>query len=164
MSKTPAAPWAWSRTFLSETAANDYIEDHPRRNMQAVAEKHARGEADKQRMPLADARDNAFKPDWQLYAAQGPDLSGHAGPSTIAIWPSWRDTSTGRPSSRPGNSRALYPKILDDERQGEAARQLFVDAQAMLEQIIAEKWFTPKAVVGFWPANRDGRRCPALHR
>src|SRR5690606_20177447 len=36
------------------------------------------------------------------------------------------------------------------------ARQLWADAQAMLKKIIDEKWFTPKAVVGFWPANAAG--------
>ena len=36
---------------------------------------------------------------------------------------------------------------------GEAARNLFADAQAMLKQIIAEKWLTAKAVVGLFPAN-----------
>src|SRR5690606_32324775 len=52
--------------------------------------------------------------------------------------------------------RGRYPAILEDEKQGEAARQLFEDAQRMLEQIIAEKWFAPRAVVGFWPANAVG--------
>ena len=30
--------------------------------------------------------------------------------------------------------------------------------QAMLDKIVAEKWFTPKAVVGFWPAGAVGDR------
>ena len=52
--------------------------------------------------------------------------------------------------------KGRYPKILDDEKQGPAARQLFEDAQAMLRKIIEEKWFAPKAVIGFWPANAFG--------
>ena len=52
--------------------------------------------------------------------------------------------------------KGRYPAILDDEKQGAAARQLFDDAQAMLKRIVAEKWFAPKAVVGFWPAARVG--------
>ncbi|HYA73882.1 MAG TPA: vitamin B12 dependent-methionine synthase activation domain-containing protein, partial [Roseiarcus sp.] len=50
--------------------------------------------------------------------------------------------------------KGRYPAILDDEAQGVAARQLFDDAQAMLRRIVAENWFAPKAVVGFWPAAR----------
>jgi len=49
-----------------------------------------------------------------------------------------------------------YPKIFEDQVVGEAARQLFDDAQAMLNKIIAEKLLTAKAVIGFWPANADG--------
>ena len=52
--------------------------------------------------------------------------------------------------------RGRYPAILEDEAQGEAARQLYADAQAMIEKIIAEKWFRPRAVIGFWPANAVG--------
>ena len=49
-----------------------------------------------------------------------------------------------------------YPLILEDEVVGEAARDLFRDAQDMLKRIIAEKWFTARGVVGFWPANAVG--------
>jgi 5-methyltetrahydrofolate--homocysteine methyltransferase len=50
--------------------------------------------------------------------------------------------------------RGRYPAIFDDPEQGEHARQLFAEAQAMLEQIIAERWLTARAVIGFFPANR----------
>jgi 5-methyltetrahydrofolate--homocysteine methyltransferase len=46
-----------------------------------------------------------------------------------------------------------YPKILQDEMVGETARNLFKDAQAMLNKIIKEKWLTANAVFGLFPAN-----------
>ncbi|NOR73160.1 MAG: methionine synthase, partial [Mariprofundaceae bacterium] len=46
-----------------------------------------------------------------------------------------------------------YPRILDDEKKGEEARKLFASAQKMLDSIIAEKWFTAKAVIGLFAAN-----------
>lgn len=49
-----------------------------------------------------------------------------------------------------------YPAILEDKVVGEQATQLFNDAQEMLKQIIEEKWLTARAVVGFWPAQRQG--------
>ena len=52
--------------------------------------------------------------------------------------------------------RGRYPTILDDATLGDAARPLFDDAQRMLDQIVGEQWFQPKAVVGIWPARRDG--------
>ncbi len=49
-----------------------------------------------------------------------------------------------------------YPKILDDVVVGGQAKILFADAQKMLEQIVAEKWLTARAVIGFFPANSEG--------
>ena len=49
-----------------------------------------------------------------------------------------------------------YPQILDDEVVGESARSLFEDANAMLDQIIAERWLTPSATVGLWRCKREG--------
>lgn len=46
-----------------------------------------------------------------------------------------------------------YPKILTDEKVGEAATNLFDDAQALLKKLIAEKSLSARAAIGFWPAN-----------
>ncbi|HRE44290.1 MAG TPA: methionine synthase [Terricaulis sp.] len=49
-----------------------------------------------------------------------------------------------------------FPAILQDDIVGEPARALYKDAQAMLEQLVAEKWVKASGVIGFWPANADG--------
>ncbi|MCW5549642.1 MAG: methionine synthase [Opitutaceae bacterium] len=49
-----------------------------------------------------------------------------------------------------------FPDILTDAVVGTEATKLYADAQAMLQRIIAEKRFTAKAVIGFWPANSVG--------
>ncbi len=46
-----------------------------------------------------------------------------------------------------------YPEILDHDRTGAAARDLFDDAQELLKRVVAEKLIRADAVVGFWPAN-----------
>lgn len=46
-----------------------------------------------------------------------------------------------------------YPAILKDEVVGVEATKLFNDAQAMLKQIVKEKWLTAKAVIGIYPAS-----------
>lgn len=46
-----------------------------------------------------------------------------------------------------------YPRILEDEIVGEAARNLFADAQEMLRKLIDEKLIKANGVIGFWPAN-----------
>jgi 5-methyltetrahydrofolate--homocysteine methyltransferase len=49
-----------------------------------------------------------------------------------------------------------YPAILSDAKVGKVARELFADAQKMLEQIVRQKLLTAHAVYGFFPANADG--------
>jgi 5-methyltetrahydrofolate--homocysteine methyltransferase len=52
--------------------------------------------------------------------------------------------------------KGKYPKILDDERYGKEAQQLYHDAQELLHRIIKEKWLTARAVFGIFPANSTG--------
>ncbi|WP_116134560.1 methionine synthase [Tropicimonas sp. IMCC34043] len=120
-----------------------------------VAEKHARAELAKKRVPLAAARANALKIDFADYRATAPSLLG------TRVFEDWDLAELARyidwtPFFQTWEMRGIYPKILDDPKQGAAARALFADAQAMLQRIIGEKWFTPRAVVGFWPANAVG--------
>jgi len=49
-----------------------------------------------------------------------------------------------------------YPQILSDKVYGKEATKLFNDAQKMVQQIVAEKWFDADAVIGFWPALSNG--------
>lgn len=49
-----------------------------------------------------------------------------------------------------------FPDILEDEVVGTEATKLFADAKKLLAQIISEKRFTAKAVIGFWPCNSIG--------
>jgi 5-methyltetrahydrofolate--homocysteine methyltransferase len=52
--------------------------------------------------------------------------------------------------------RGVYPKILQHEKHGEEATKLFADAQKLLDEIVSKKLIRPKAVYGFFPANRVG--------
>ncbi|HAA54688.1 MAG TPA: methionine synthase, partial [Myxococcales bacterium] len=49
-----------------------------------------------------------------------------------------------------------YPAILEDEKVGETARELFEHAQARLDEIVKGKLLQAHAVYGFFPANSDG--------
>ena len=49
-----------------------------------------------------------------------------------------------------------FPAILSDEIVGAQASELYRDARAMLERIVAGKWLTSRAVFGLWPANSVG--------
>jgi len=103
---------------------------------------------------LADARANAFPfdPSGQAAAPAYPGLH-HFGE-----WPlgDLRSSIDWTPFFRAWELAGTYPSILDDAVVGESARSLFNDAQAMLDQLIAERWVTPKATVGLWRCKRDG--------
>ncbi|TPV99925.1 MAG: Methionine synthase [Beijerinckiaceae bacterium] len=142
------------QALLSTEARGAYI-DTVRAEYGKVAEAHRRSEADKQRLPLAKARVNAFKTDWASYEPPRPLFCGTRVFRTYDVgelvpYIDWT------PFFRTWEMRGRYPAILDDEKQGEAARQLFDDAQAMLARVVEERWFDPKAIIGFWPANSVG--------
>ena len=120
-----------------------------------VTEAHERSEREKQRLPLARARANAHRVDWGSYQPPKPSFLG------TRVFENWDLAELARyidwtPFFQTWELKGRYPKILEDEKQGPAARQLFDDAQAMLKKIIEERWFAPKAVIGFWPANTVG--------
>ncbi|MDP3174562.1 MAG: vitamin B12 dependent-methionine synthase activation domain-containing protein, partial [Phenylobacterium sp.] len=120
-----------------------------------VREQFARGQNQRARAPLADARANAFDIDWAGYEPPAPSFTGtrtfHAYDlAELARHIDWS------PFFASWELVGRFPMILEDEVVGEAASDLYRDAQAMLEKIIAEKWFEARAVVGFWPANADG--------
>lgn len=50
----------------------------------------------------------------------------------------------------------IYPRLLQDEKIGEAARDLFEHAQTMLQAIVKENWLEARAVYGFYKANASG--------
>ncbi|MEO1322890.1 MAG: methionine synthase [Pseudomonadota bacterium] len=54
------------------------------------------------------------------------------------------------------NLAGRFPQILEDEIVGEAARDLWRDTENMMQQILGQDWFKPKAVIGFWGAARAG--------
>lgn len=141
-------------SLLAEDGNDAYVEG-VRGEYAKVAEAHARAEAEKQRLPLASARENAVKIDWSAYEPTKPGFTGTKVFETydlaeLARYIDWT------PFFQTWELKGRFPAILDDEKQGEAARQLYADAQAMLEKIIAESWFRPRAVIGFWPANAVG--------
>jgi 5-methyltetrahydrofolate--homocysteine methyltransferase len=120
-----------------------------------LAEMHARGEREKERLPLAAARANALRIDWEAYAPVAPSFTG------TRVIEDWDLAEIARyidwtPFFQSWELKGVYPRILEDATVGEAARALFADAQAMLQRIIGERWFSPRAVVGFWPANALG--------
>ncbi|HET6177086.1 MAG TPA: methionine synthase [Candidatus Sulfotelmatobacter sp.] len=52
--------------------------------------------------------------------------------------------------------KGVYPRILQDERQGAQARQIFTEANTLMDLIIEKNLITARGVYGFFPANTVG--------
>ncbi|MGE0195179.1 MAG: vitamin B12 dependent-methionine synthase activation domain-containing protein, partial [Methylocystis sp.] len=143
-----------AQALASEKSRGDYIAQ-TRAEYERVAEAHARAQADKLRVPLAQARANGFRIDWAGYEPIRPSFAGARAFASYDVgelvpYIDWT------PFFQAWEFRGRYPALLDDPERGEAARTLYDDARAMLKRIVEERWFTPKAVIGFWPANAVG--------
>jgi 5-methyltetrahydrofolate--homocysteine methyltransferase len=121
-----------------------------------LAAAHARAQADKVRLPLTAARGNAPKFDWS--GAYLPPTPTFLGTKTLADYPIAEliDYIDWTPFFQTWELPGKYPAILDDAKFGQVARSLFEDACAMLDRIVAERWFTASGAIGFWPAYAQG--------
>ena len=104
---------------------------------------------------LQQARDNAYKGDWENYTPPVPTFLGlktfdDYSLEELSPYIDWT------PFFHVWELAGKYPKILNDEVVGEEATNLFNDAQKMLQQIVDEKWLSARAVIGFFPANSTG--------
>ena len=52
--------------------------------------------------------------------------------------------------------RGKFPEVLDHPRHGAAARDLYANARAMLDELVAGGALTANAAYGLWPANAEG--------
>ncbi len=120
-----------------------------------IRERHKdRGPA-KRLIPLAQARAQRYTCDWANYLPPQPKALGikvfdDYPLAELVPYIDWT------PFFQTWELSGRFPDILNDTVVGSAARDLYRDAQTMLEQIVAEHWLTAKAVVGLWPANSIG--------
>ncbi|MFN3279998.1 MAG: vitamin B12 dependent-methionine synthase activation domain-containing protein, partial [Paracoccus hibiscisoli] len=140
--------------LMSKDGRSTYVEN-TRTEYAQIAAAHARGQDDKKRLTLADARANGLVLDPKQAPAPRPQFLGTR---VLENYPLEKlvDYIDWTPFFQTWELTGRYPAILHDEKYGEAARSLFADAQAMLKQIVDEKWIQASAVIGFWPAARDG--------
>jgi 5-methyltetrahydrofolate--homocysteine methyltransferase len=126
-----------------------------REEYERVRQQHKGKKGQGQIQPIAAARANALATDW---TAAPPAVPRRLGVQVLRQYPLQEIAALidWTPFFQTWELAGRYPKILQDELVGEAARNLFQDAQAMLGQIIAERWLTANAVIGLFPANRVG--------
>ena len=120
-----------------------------------LRERFARKQAGSNLIPIGVARDNSEAVDWADKSAVLPASSTvHTGQSldlsTLRNFIDWK------PFFITWDLHGSYPEILTDSVVGEAATNLFKDAQAMLDKVIDEKWLEAKASYGYYKARNAG--------
>lgn len=139
--------------LLSDTQRPDFVAN-VKTEYEAVRERHA----NKQVRGTLRSYEQAIacKPafDWANYTPPKPSFTG------IKVFDDYPlqeliETIDWTPFFITWDLAGKYPQILEDDVVGEAATQLFADAQTMLKQIVEEKWLQARAVLGFWPANSE---------
>ncbi|MEM7420634.1 MAG: methionine synthase [Pseudomonadota bacterium] len=138
--------------LLNKTSRDVYAAELAK-EYDTVREQHARKKPRSKPVTLAQARDNAFKPDFSTLPVK---------PNALGVTPVTADLSVLRqyidwtPFFLTWSLAGKYPRILQDEVVGEQATSLFADANAMLDRVIASGSLKAKGVIGLFPANRVG--------
>lgn len=141
-------------SLLNSTTAPSYIAEK-RAEYQKLRHMHENKKSKNELIPLDAARKNRFAFQWEGYQPPKPSFLGtrHFNQYALSDLVSFIDWS---PFFHTWELAGRYPAIFSDEVIGESARNLFNDAEQMLQTIIKERWLRADAVIGFLPANSVG--------
>ena len=139
-------------TLLSADLRDDYVEKLKAEYVQ-VRERTAKRRSGENLVSFENAKAIGSKIDWDGYVPAVPQQPGlHVLDDypleAIVPFIDWT------PFFITWELAGKYPNILEDNVVGEAARNLFADAQKMLQEIVDKKLLKASAVFGLWPANQ----------
>jgi 5-methyltetrahydrofolate--homocysteine methyltransferase len=136
--------------LLDEKGRDDFV----RRTREQYAElrrQHAERDEGTRRLTIEEARANRPRIDWSSAAPSRPSFLGTRALTDVPL-AELAEFIDWSPFFSAWELPGRYPEILSDERVGAAARDLFDDAQRLLERVIGERLLRADGVVGFWPA------------
>lgn len=116
---------------------------------------HESRQSEKARITYEAARANKVKIDWESYQVPVPNHTGlqvfeNVGLSDIRKYIDWT------PFFSTWMLKGKYPQIFENQTIGKEARKLYDEANAMIDQVIANGELRASAVVGLFPANAVG--------
>jgi 5-methyltetrahydrofolate--homocysteine methyltransferase len=140
--------------LISDELKPDFV-DKNLRDQQRLRDEYAARKAEKALLSIGRARERATPIDWDASRIDVPLFTGRR---VIASQPleelvPYIDWS---PFFHTWELRGRFPRIFDDPDVGGQARQLFEDAQKLLQDIVNGRLLTARAVYGLWPANAVG--------
>jgi len=120
-----------------------------------IRERHKDKSGARKLATLDKARAQRFDGGWSTFQAQTPRQPG------ITVFDDHPladlvDFIDWTPFFNAWELAGRYPAILTDTVVGAQASELYRDARAMLDRIIAGKWLSARGVIGLWPANSVG--------
>ncbi|OTK87488.1 methionine synthase, partial [Acinetobacter baumannii] len=138
-------------TLLSKEMRGAFIEEH-RAEYAKIRERLANKQPKAAKLTYKESVENGFKID-ESYVPPKPNLLGtqvlkNYPLATLVDYFDWT------PFFISWSLTGKFPKILEDEVVGEAATDLYNQAQAMLKDIIDNNRFDARAVFGMFPAQR----------
>ena len=150
--------------LLSPEARDGFVEQ-TRAEYRRVADAHARSEG---RQAAPAARQGAGEQDegrLERVPAAAPKLSRHPRDRGTPTSPNSRGYIDWTPFFQTWEMKGRYPGDPRRPAPGRGGRgHCSPTRRRLLAKIVAEKWFVPKAVVGFLARQRGRRRHPPLHR
>lgn len=137
-------------SLLSDTMKEKFVSD-TRAEYEMVRERRKNRSSQKKHLDYPTACAQKFQFDWSNYQPPAPTFTGL---KTFDDYPLEElvDYIDWTPFFITWNLVGKYPKIFEDEKIGEAAQNLFNDAQAMLKSLIDNRKLKARGVIGFWPA------------
>ncbi len=139
-------------SLLSEDGRAAFVAQH-RADYEKLRKRHAEPRA--KLVPLEAARENRTPIVWRAEDVPVPVSTGvHVLPDMPLA--TLRDFIDWTPFFHTWELKGVYPRIFEHERYGEQARQIFAEANTLLDEIIAKKLLTARGVYGLFPAAAVG--------
>ena len=137
--------------LLNRKSSNNYVANL-KKDYEEFREKFLKRGKTKNYLSLEKARENKFNIEWKETTIVKPKEMGIQMLKQISLkelYPyfDWQ------PFFISWDLHGKFPEILNDEKIGEQATQLYEDTQKMIEQIIENQLLKPKAVFGLFEAN-----------
>jgi 5-methyltetrahydrofolate--homocysteine methyltransferase len=139
-------------SLLSDDGKTEFVRQH-RADYERLRKAHA---APRQQVISLDAARARRTPiEWRAEDIPTPAFTGirvldHFSLATLREYIDWS------PFFHTWGLKGIYPRIFDHPEQGAQARQIFTEANALLDRIIENNLLIARGVYGFFPANAVG--------
>ena len=139
-------------SLLSEEGKPAFVAQH-RAEYDELRSRH--GSTRHKLVPLAVARANRTPIEWRAEDLAVPEFEGVRVLDDFPL-ATLREFIDWTPFFHTWELKGVFPRIFEHEKYGEQARQLFAEANVLLDRIIADKLITARGVYGLFCANAVG--------